>query len=193
MTSSLADEVAAELMPLVRLLQRRPGYRLAEVGLGGCEATLKRGEHDVCKAVFLKTFPQDRTWHLEDSLAFFVESTSLATSLRATPALSVAVVPGKVSKSARNEGFEPRAQRVLPLSLEEVLSLDLSESMLRRSPYRVAKETVRAALRISEDALLDLPLLSVSDPAVLYDLDLVVGAFAHLPPEGFRIIVPARD
>ena len=215
--ASAFGTLASPLRPLVQQMQRVSAFEIRDVLVGGHEVLLARrqdGRYETCRMVLLKTFPEDKVWTLQDSLAFLVVSMRHE-ALEEVPRLNIVVVPGKISTKARNDAFEPRQQRVVPLSAEEVqLFAAGAEALLAAEanplpgarsdaagafgaptfePRRASKGVVMAELACTEDDLLTLPLLALDDVAILYDLhDLVIGSFVQLGPKHFRIVVPCR-
>ena len=120
--ASAFGTLASPLRPLVQQMQRVSAFEIRDVLVGGHEVLLARrqdGRYETCRMVLLKTFPEDKVWTLQDSLAFLVVSMRHE-ALEEVPRLNIVVVPGKISTKARNDAFEPRQQRVVPLSAEEV-------------------------------------------------------------------------
>jgi len=202
--------IVPELQKLVVLLGERPGYVVKEVCHGGHEVLLSRDRgHDAkgvkrprlekretCRVFFHRQWPPEKTWDLPDSVAFFVNQTSSLASLDEAAPFWIVLVPSKVQTRARNEGFSAQAKhRVLPLSTEDLEVVDTTPEGRRHAPKLADAAKVASTLGCGMDDLLDLPLLRVSDSAVLWDLDILIGSFVHCPPSqtSFRIVAPAED
>jgi len=203
--------VVPELQKLVALLIERPGYTVEDISHGGHEVMLRRERHrstqeakrmkpmerrETCKVFFHRFWPREKAWTIEDSQAFFVSITSAVTELEQTPHFTIVVVPSKVTPRARNDGFSAHARRrVLPLSTSEIDAFDMSIQSRRHAPKCADVEVVADALNCQVAELADLPLLSIDDPAVLWDLDVCVGSYVHCPPSqtGFRIVASVLE
>jgi hypothetical protein len=203
--------VVPELQSLVVLLTSRPGWVLEEISLGGHDVLLSRDRsrederekrrrterrRETCRLFFHRTWSQKKEWDVQDSMAFFVSMTSSLASLEAAPELLIVVLPGKVTARARNDGFSARAKhRVLPLALVEVEALDMSVEGQRHAPKVADADVVMQVLGCEPAELLDLPLLSVEDPAVLFDLDALIGSYVHCPPShtSYRLVASALE
>lgn len=204
-------QVVPELQKLVMLLTQRPGYIVKDVFRGGHELTLcrKRGSDDgrkrkmerreTCRVLFHRFWSKaekDKQWDLQDSMALFVSLTSALPSLREAPDFLIVVVPGKVAVRARNAGFSAQAKhRILPLSVADVEAVDTSLEGRRRAPKLADAQTVADALHCDLTDMVDLPLLSVADSAVLWDLDMLIGSYVHCPPLhlSFRVVAAALE
>ena len=203
--------IVPELQKLVVLLGERPGYVVKEVCHGGHDVLLSRDRsHDAkgvkrlrlekretCRVFFHRQWPREKTWDLPHSLAYFVSQTSSLASLHEAAQFWIVVVPGKVMARARNEGFSAQAKhRILPFSLEDLDAVDMSPDGRRHAPKLADAAFVAASLNCRRtEELLDLPLLRVSDPAVLWDLDILIGSYVHCPPShtSFRLVASAED
>jgi hypothetical protein len=128
-------------------------------------------------------------------VAFFVNQTSSLASLDEAAHFWIVLVPSKVEPRARNEGFSAQAKhRVLPLSCAELDAVDMSPDGRRHAPKLADAAVVSSSLGCGMGDLLDLPLLRVSDSAVLWDLDILIGSFVNCPPShtSFRIVASAE-
>lgn len=197
--------IVPELQKLVVLLGERPGYVVKEVCHGGHEVLLSRDRshnakgvkrlrlerRDSCRVFFHRQWPPEKTWDLPDSVAFFVNQTSSLASLDKAAHFWIVLVPSKVEPRARNEGFSAQAKhRVLPLSTEDLDFVDTTPEGRRHAPKLADAAMVSSSLGCRTDEILDLPLLRVSDSAVLWDLDILIGSYVHCPPShtSFRIV-----
>jgi len=202
--------VVPELQKLVMLLSQRPGYVVEEICHGGHDIFLSRNrskgaggalrprseERESCRLFFHRMWPREKGWDLPDSMAYFISQTSTMASRSEAPQFWIVLVPGKVTVRARNDGFSARAKhRILPLSQEDVAAVDDTPEGRRRAPKVAAAAVVAEALSCRRSELLDLPLLRVSDPAVLWDLDILIGSYVHCPPSltSFRLVASADD
>ena len=153
-------------------------------------------KRETCRVFFHRQWPPEKTWDLPDSVAFFVNQTSSLASLDEAAHFWIVVVPSKVEPRAMNEGFSAQAKhRVLPLSTAVLDSVDMTPEGRRHAPKLADAAFVAASLNCRRlEELLDLPLLRVSDPAVLWDLDILLGSYVHCPPShtSFRIVASAE-
>ena len=207
-------QVVPELQKLVMLLTQRPGYAVKDVFCGGHKLTLcrKRGAEDghkrklerreTCRVLFHRFWSKaekDKQWGLQDSMALFISETSTLPSLREAPDFLIVVVPGKIDKvavGARNAGFSAQAKhRILPLSVADLEAVDTTFEGRRRAPKLADAQTVADALHCELTDMVDLPLLSVADSSVLWDLDVLVGSYVHCPPShlSFRVVAAAPE
>ena len=202
--------IVPELQKLVVLLGERPGYVVKEVCHGGHDVLLSRDrsfdakglkrprleKRETCRVFFHRQWPPEKTWDLADSVAHFVSQTSSLASLDKAAQFWIVVVPSKVAVRARNEGFSAHAKhRVLPLSQADLDLVDMTPKGRRHAPKLADAAVVAEALNCQISELLDLPLLRVSDPAVLWDLDMLIGSYVHCPPSqtSFRLVASAED
>ena len=202
--------IVPELQKLVGLLGERPGYVVKEICLGGHDILLGRERsedstgvkrrrvelRETCRVFFHRSWPEDKVWDLQDSMALFVSLTSTLSSRGEAPQFLIIVLPGKVATRATNAGFSPReTRRILPLAIEEIKALDMSIEGRRRAPKAVDAEVVADALNCKLADLVDLPLLSVEDPAILWDLDMLIGSYVHCPPShlSYRVVASALE
>jgi hypothetical protein len=202
--------IVPELQKLVVLLGQRPGYVVKEVFHGGHDVLLSRDRsHDAkgvkrqrlekretCRVFFHRRWPQKWTWDLPDSKAYFTDQTSSLASLDDAAQFWIVVVPSEVSARARNEGFSAQAKRrILPLSQADLDAVDMTPEGRRHAPKLADAAVAASALNCGVEELLDLPLLRVSDAAVLWDLDMLIGSYVHCPPShtSFRLVASVDD
>lgn len=135
-------------------------------------------------------------WTVEDSEAY-MDYLAFRGDLPESLHLIIVVVHGTVSTCARNAGFNPQSKnRVLPLSVSDVDAVNMSPEARRRAPKVVDAATVKKDLGYDNiDDLAELMPLSVADPAVLWDLDILIGSYVHMPlsRSSYRIIASAKS
>jgi hypothetical protein len=183
----------AELANLVWILKKQTmKYNIREVLHQGRYVILQRDrglgvEH--CVVMFQKDFPPDIVWGIEDSESFFAAvMQERAHHHEEPPIFCIAVVPGCVSIEARNRGFYPKCPRILPLSLSEIQAIDTSCKFSATAPRVVDAGYVSG--RIDRK-----PLIRVSDPLIIMDLDAMIGGVVWCPNPPtlgtFRLVAPA--
>lgn len=199
-TPSAAEAyVVAQLKPFLMLLHQ-PGWSLRQATRGGRHLEFCRGlglSQEKCIVVYLEMLDSDR-WTPEDSEAFFVKVTSDCDSASSWPTLCIAVIPGQVTVRARNEGFQLRRRRVLPVPLAVLTSIDVSNLLIptfNRVPKIVTRSTAMTAAGLSEKGLEALPIMRATDSALLWDVDAVIGSIVHCPPgfTDFRRVAPELE
>lgn len=135
-------------------------------------------------------------WTVEDSEAY-MDYLAFRSDLPESLHLIIVVIHGTVSVCARNAGFNPRSKtRVLPLSIDDIGALDMSPDARERAPKVVDAATVQKDLGYAKiDDLAELMPLSVGDPAVLWDLDILIGSYVHMPlsRSSYRIVASAKS
>jgi hypothetical protein len=193
--------VASDLQKLLFLMETTMGVRPVSSMLDGHCIELRRplGSDDptlteTCLIQLHSTWPLNKTWAVDDSAAL---ASYVTECFQKDIRLVVVVIPGKVSVKARNAGFDARQpMRVVPLTTQELRSFDASPAARRLAPALVDETRIMETLLLKKrDSLLDLPLFLVTDPAILWDLDLVIGSFVHCPPEfhSFRVVAPSLE
>jgi len=135
------------------------------------------------------------TWNLKDSDEYR-ESFPIPDDVADSLHLLIVVVPGKVMATARNEGFSSTTKcRVLPLSISDIDAVDMSPDGRKRAPKLVDADVVMKAMGYrTRNELAELLPLSIADPAVLWDLDILIGSIVHMPlsHSSFRIISSSK-
>jgi hypothetical protein len=152
-------------------------------------------KRETCRVFFHRRWPAEKTWDLPDSVAFFVSQTNALASLDEAAHFWIVLVPSKVEPRARNAGFSAQAKhRVLPLSIADLDAVDTTPEGRKHAPKLADAAMVSSSLGCGMGDLLDLPLLRVSDSAVLWDLDILIGSFVNCPPShtSFRIVASAE-
>jgi len=74
-----------------------------------------------------------------------------------------------------------------------LLDFDMSEGAQRNAPF-IVDAAVASAPSDSPDALAELPLMLTTDPAILWDIDAVLGSYICCPgqPPTYRLVAPAK-
>jgi hypothetical protein len=111
--------------------------------------------------------------------------------------LLIVVIHNKVMTVARNAGFSATSTiRVLPLSISDIEAVDMSPEARKRAPKIVDADVVMKAMGYKTiDDLEELLPLSIADPAVLWDLDILIGSLVHMPAShsSFRIVSSSKE
>ena len=135
-------------------------------------------------------------WSLIDSEAY-LDCFRLREDVPEGLHLLIVVIHNKVMTVARNAGFSATSKiRVLPLSISDIETVDISPEARKRAPKIVDADVVMRTMGYKTIADLEelLP-LSIADPAVLWDLDILIGSLVHMPEShsSFRIISSSKE
>jgi hypothetical protein len=188
--------IVPELQKIQLFLTQRPGYEVQTIEDLGHTVILRRelvgGWRNLCMLTYQPTVREP--WNVVDSEAF-LDSLSYQKELPKGLHLVVVVLQGKVSMQARNAGFDAEAKcRVLPLSIADIDAVNTTPEARRRAPKVVDAAVVMKDLGYDKvDDLVELMPLSVADPAILWDLDLLIGSYVHMPlsHSSYRIVSSA--
>ena len=189
--------IVPQLQKIQLLLTQRPGYEVQEIQDKGHTVVMRRdlvgGWRNLCMLMYQPSFKDH--WDVVDSEAF-LDSLSYEKTLPEALHLVIVVLPGKVSLAARNAGFDPESRcRVLPLSIADIDAVNMSPVARRRAPKVVDAAVVMKDLRYEKiDDLVELMPLSVADPSILWDLDVMIGSYVHMPlsHSSYRILSSAK-